>query len=448
MFKLVYGVLIPRLVVALICLMATAAHGDATDRFSGGKAASKYYSCSGLELSLQSLLPAACETLKDDIAYQIVKCPADLAAPPECVEDPSLAADVAQTPAPSEQQERYACDVQFFKDVPAECTLVYRGGKTNIIDCPAHLHPGMLCKYPTAEDLAAHGLTPLATAPSPPAPQVNSEPALPLDQSTEKPGWFSWLWGTKKPAAGAPSTAPEPATTSVTAPSSAPATPTPAAAALPQEYPATTVAYAGKDLVLVAPPGMCFMSEDNQLLKVLVENVLYTGGKPTKILAGYKECNTPETGFRSVLGIYYAPDVTFFDYQDQQEAEVRGFPAKSCSSDEVRGGNYISPSGSIDDRVAAILEEKSRKVLADEIGTVDVAILGLRRNACNVVSAWGLGKRGKRTSYMNLSSVFVLKERLLLFSDNTLYSGVDPARKSHARVNAMFDRLWTLNGGK
>jgi protein-disulfide isomerase len=287
-------------------------------------------------------------------------------------------------------------------------------------------------------------------------PQQNAHASPPVAQEPpgahpdeDKPSWFSSLWGSKKSVEAPPVSAPNTSDPSASAPPPAAGTPSPEPPTpASKDGPTIKVEYAGENLVLIAPPGMCFTSPGSELVKLLVEKVLNTTGKSNNILAGYKECDTPENSFRSLIGVYFAPDATIFDYlDDQKRNQAVAYPVKICGDQGLLGGVYSAPSGTFDDQVAANLDEGSRKIMADpHRNSQDVAIFGTRGNSCNSAEIWALGNGDQRRTYASFSSVVVLKNRLLFFSDSSLYSGGALAKQNYERVSSMLSRLQALNG--
>lgn len=256
-----------------------------------------------------------------------------------------------------------------------------------------------------------------------------AEPASPA----EKSGWFSWLWGGKKPAAE-----PAPPVSSVTAASPpVPKEPTPT----PTPGPTTTVQYAGKDIVLEAPPGTCFVSPDNEIVTLFFTKI----AQPTRegqwrILAGYKDCDAPLNDFRTQLGAYAVREDVIYD-SPEREAAIRDAPYKMCESIGARPDIAIE---TLDAALVAKLNEGAQQAIADPENFVMKAVpIGMHASLCTTVRPWALNRA--KPPYMLFTGIFPLKSRLIFLTASPAYLGPQSPQEIYTRLHEMVGRMTTAN---
>lgn len=313
---------------------------------------------------------------------------------------------------------------------PEGCKLLLTLSKDGV-----QIYPWVVCQpgvvapstcQPRQPRIAAAGTTPapapLASPPALPSPPPQAAPPPPpeVGPEPEKPGWFSWLWGSKKPAPQ-PSGIPRPSADGPT---------------IPAEIAETS-------LTLVSPTLHCLEDRNSELLRLLIAKILF-GGKPPAfhVLGGYKECPGQDTFYTSI-GAYFTPDISIFDYRAGGD-RIRQSVAEFCAGGD--GVTYISPTGTLDDATAAKLDEAAKASMASVDGYVNNGtIIGMRGPACYMAQVWTSGQGDNRLPRLNLAVNLMLRDRVVFLTSDSLYLGADRAKQDYTVLTQMVDRMQALN---
>lgn len=280
-----------------------------------------------------------------------------------------------------------------------------------------------------AEDIVGRVQKIAAPAPSASPPPVAATPNAEPSPHAEKPSWFSWLWGSKKPAAE-----PAPPGSNVTAASPPKAEePTPPQ---PQPGPTTTVQYAGKDIVLEAPSGACFVPTDNELLTLFFKKVAQPStNQRWRILAGYQDCDTPLNDFRALIGTFAVVEDMQYD-GPQREAAARDLPFELCKNFGARTDLAIER---LDEVVTGKLAEAASSANANpDSFRMEPIVVGMSGPVCTTVSAWAMSKKG---AYMMFTLGFALKSRFIVLTASSSYSGPESANAAYRQA---LDMIWHM----
>lgn len=179
---------------------------------------------------------------------------------------------------------------------------------------------------------------PVPTPSAPPSP-VAATPQTEPTSPAEKPGWLSWLWGSKKQAAEQP-----PA--SVT-----PAMPPPAGGT------SLTVKVGDKDIALIAPAGSCFLDSATTDGAAAVKNLQseLSTFEGLKVIAAYAPCGAGVPQFLSAIphGGYFA--VATDEDLSGRESEALQSACGGLSSTAGKSGRDLSSATDLSPKLAAMI---------------------------------------------------------------------------------------------
>lgn len=250
-------------------------------------------------------------------------------------------------------------------------------------------------------------------------------------EAQQSSGWFAWLWGREKPTQAPPAPAAPAAPSAPPSPAQAPSPPLPAA------RPATTVQLVGKEIVLEAPSDACFAATDDETVQLFFKNVAQPTAKDRwRILAGYKDCDTPLADFRGIIGAYAVVDDMKYD-DPQREAGVWEAPFTICEALGARADLSID---TLDETVTAKLADAAQKAVADpQQFSMEPIVIGMHGPVCATVRAWG----GR--PYMLFVLVFTQKKRVIFLTASAPYSGPQSAQEAFERIVEMISHMTVLN---